>query len=191
MSLRTQIIKKLVAIQMSGWAEGTIEEQRARQNRMLQYMRLPVDTQCQPVDANGVSSEWISVLDVPMLDATSSVVLYLHGGAYALGSVDIHREFISRLAGTTRTCILAINYRLAPEHPYPAALEDTLAAYQWLLDAGYASSQIVIAGDSAGGGLTLAALVALRDAGDPLPAGAVCISPMKVFGYNWAKSSGM
>ncbi len=105
------------------------------------------------------------------------VILYLHGGAYALGSINVHREYLSRLAIETRRRVFAINYRLAPEHPFPAALEDSLKAYHWLLSQGYDSSEIAIAGDSAGGGLALSTLVALRDASEPLPACAVVISP--------------
>jgi acetyl esterase/lipase len=89
----------------------------------------------------------------------------------------VHRAFLAQLARATGTRVLAVDYRLAPEHPYPAALEDAVAAYRWALDAGYAPSQVVVAGDSAGGGLALATVVALRDAGAPLPAGAVCLSP--------------
>jgi acetyl esterase/lipase len=105
------------------------------------------------------------------------MILYLHGGAYALGSINVHRELLARLARATHMRVLAVDYRLAPEHPYPAALEDTAAAYRWALDAGCAPSRIVVAGDSAGGGLALATLAALRDAGAPLPAGTVCLSP--------------
>jgi acetyl esterase/lipase len=119
-----------------------------------------------------VPAEWIEASDADL-----GVILYLHGGAYALGSINSHREIVARLARTTKMRGLAIDYRLAPEHPYPAALEDAIAAYLWLLTQGYDPSQIIIAGDSAGGGLALGTLVTLRDAGKPLPAGAVCISP--------------
>jgi acetyl esterase/lipase len=103
--------------------------------------------------------------------------VYLHGGAFALGSIDVFREWVARLARATKTRALLIGYRLAPEHPYPAALDDTAAAYLWLLQEGVAPSEIILAGDSAGGGLALSTLVSLRDTGRPLPAGAVCISP--------------
>jgi acetyl esterase/lipase len=171
-SLRTQIVKKLVSIQMSGWSEGSIEEQRTRQEKTVRYARLPANIHCRPVNAGGVPAEWI---EAP--DADREVILYLHGGAYALGSINVHRELVARLAHSTKMRALAINYRLAPEHPYPAALEDATTVYLWLLNEGVDPSKTIIAGDSAGGGLALAALVALRDAGEPLPAGAVCISP--------------
>lgn len=172
MSIQAKIIKKLMPRLMSGWSEGPIEEQRARQEKSNRFTKLPADTICQPVDADGVLAEWI---DAP--DAVSGAFLYLHGGAYALNSINTHRELVARLTHATKLRGLAIDYRLAPEHPHPAALEDALAAYRWLLTEGFTPSQIVIMGDSAGGGLALATLIALRDAGEPLPAGAICISP--------------
>ncbi len=172
MSIRNKIIKKLVSFLMSGWSKGTIEEQRTRQEKMSKYAKLPADIQCQPINVEGISAEWINAPDADL-----GVILYLHGGAYALGSINVHREFIARLALATKMRCLAINYRLAPEHPFPAALEDATAAYHWLLTQGVDPSQIIIAGDSAGGGLALVTMVTLRDAGEQLPAGAVCISP--------------
>ena len=172
MSLRNTLIKKLIAFLMSGWAEGTITEQRARQEKLSKYTRLPVEIQYHPVDADGVPAEWIE-----RTESNLGVILYLHGGAYALGSITGHREWTARLAQATRMRCLALNYRLAPEHPFPAALEDAIASYHWLLAQGVEPSDIIIAGDSAGGGLALSTLVKLRDAGEQLPAGAVCLSP--------------
>lgn len=172
MSLQAKIVKRLLRFQFSGWSQGSIEEQRARNERSTRLNRLPADVHCHHVFADGVAAEWIQVPD-----ADWGVILYLHGGAYALGSISTHREFVARLARAAGMRGLAINYRLAPEHPFPAAMEDATAAYEWLLGIGVEPSRIVVAGDSAGGGLALAALVALRDTGKPLPAGAVCISP--------------
>jgi acetyl esterase/lipase len=122
---------------------------------------------------DGTPGEWISTPT-----ATNGLtILYLHGGGYVIGSINTHREMISRLARASGARALAIDYRLAPEHPFPAAVEDATKAYRWLLKQGVPSEKIVVAGDSAGGGLTVATLVALRDAGDRLPAAAVCISP--------------
>ena len=149
-----------------------MEEQRAWHAESAKYTRLPADVRYQHVSADGMPAEWI---ETPGADR--GVILYLHGGAYALGRIATYREFVARLARATRMRGLAIDYRLAPEHPFPAALEDATAAYGWLLTQGHDPAQIIIGGDSAGGGLVLAALVALRDAGKPLPAGAVCISP--------------
>ena len=179
MSIRTRILRKLVALSMSGWSKGSVEAQRARQEQALRFARLPADVRCRPVRVEGVPAEWIEApgTDAGTPGASPGALLYLHGGAFALGSIGIFREWVARLARATSTPALLIDYRLAPEHPYPAALEDATAAYLWLLREGIAPSEIILAGDSAGGGLALSTLVGLRDAGRPLPAGAVCISP--------------
>ena len=172
MGIRTKIINKLVALQMSGWSRGSIEAQRTRQERALRFVRLPADILCRATNAEGVPAEWIQAPG-----ADSGVLLYLHGGAFCLGSINSSREWVARLARATNMRALVIDYRLAPEHPYPAALNDATAAYLWLFKTGSEPSQIILAGDSAGGGLALSTLARLRDAGHPLPAGAVCISP--------------
>lgn len=112
----------------------------------------------------------------PLSVSHDGVVLYLHGGGFAFAS-RAHDALIAAIAGSTRTRVLALDYRLAPEHVFPAQLDDALAGYRRLLADGVAPDRIVLAGDSAGGNLTLALLLSLRDAGDPLPAGAVCIAP--------------
>jgi monoterpene epsilon-lactone hydrolase len=109
--------------------------------------------------------------------AREQCILYLHGGGYFAMSPQTHRSLTSRLAAASRAPLFALDYRLAPEHPFPAALEDALAAWHALIAAGTPPSRIIVAGDSAGGGLALALLVALRDAGDELPAAAVLFSP--------------
>jgi phosphinothricin tripeptide acetyl hydrolase len=105
------------------------------------------------------------------------VVLYLHGGGYVIGSPRSHRHLAAAIAAAGQASALLLDYRLAPEHPYPAAVDDATAAYRWLLEQGVAPGHVVIGGDSAGGGLTVATLLALRDPRLPLPAGGVCISP--------------
>jgi acetyl esterase/lipase len=172
MSIRTRILNKLVAWQMSGWSKGSVIAQRARQEHTSKYAPLPADMHCQPVSVAGIPAEWIQAPD-----ARPGALLYLHGGAFSLGSIAVFREWAARLARATKTRALLIGYRLAPEHPYPAALDDVTAAYRWLLQKGVEPSKIILAGDSAGGGLALSALVSLRDAGCPLAAGTVCISP--------------
>lgn len=131
------------------------------------------ETKCTPVNAGGVPAEWIAASGA----ADDRVLLYLHGGGYVMGSIATHREMVARLSKAAGVRALALDYRLAPENPFPAAVEDATAAYRWLLSQGIQPSHIVVAGDSAGGGLTLATLVALRDAKVPLPAAGVCISP--------------
>ena len=125
------------------------------------------------VEANGVPCEMLS----PTGARVGHTIVYLHGGGYCWGSLASHRPLASRIAVACGTRVLLVDYRLAPEHRFPAPLEDVTAAWRWLLDTGRDPAKTALAGDSAGGGLTLATLVALRDAGEPLPAGAVMISP--------------
>ncbi len=128
----------------------------------------------QPALAGFFSGEWVTT----PASAPERVILYLHGGGYVSGSPSTHVAITARLAKEAQARIFALDYRLAPEHPFPAQIEDAWAAYWWLLtEQGVKPTQIIVAGDSAGGGLTVALLLALRDAGMPLPAGAVCLSP--------------
>ncbi|GAA4355113.1 hypothetical protein GCM10023185_17700 [Hymenobacter saemangeumensis] len=122
---------------------------------------------------NRLDAEWLRPRNAP----ASRVMLYLHGGGYVLGSLNTHRSLVGSLAQRCGLNILTINYRKAPDHPFPAALDDARRAYRWLLRQGYQPHNIVLAGDSAGGGLALALLLALRDAGDAMPAAAVGLSP--------------
>jgi acetyl esterase/lipase len=121
----------------------------------------------------GLTSEWLT----PQAPAKGKVLLYLHGGAYIMGNFATHRQLVSYIARACGVKTLLPEYRLAPEHPFPAAIEDALSVYRSLRDDGYAPGDIVVAGDSAGGGLTMALLLSLRDAGEPMPAGAVLFSP--------------
>ncbi|WP_009478630.1 alpha/beta hydrolase [Rhodococcus sp. JVH1] len=125
-------------------------------------------------NANGVDVEWTRV---PGCDR-SQVVLYLHGGGYSIGSIEGYRDFCARISEGSGSAVLSVGYRLAPEHRFPAALDDAVTAYRWLIDSGVHADRIVVAGDSAGGGLTVSMMVALRDAAIALPAAAVCISPL-------------
>ena len=131
----------------------------------------------------GVSFEWTSLAEVPTLlvcpegARDDAALVYLHGGGYVMGSPDSHRALTARLATLLGCPVYSIDYRLAPEHPHPAAVTDSTTAYRALLERGLAPSRLAIAGDSAGGGLTIATLVKLRDDGVPLPAAAVAISP--------------
>ena len=149
----------------------TIEEQRAG----MEAFARPVaeDVACEPVEVDGIAAEWVSIRGVE----PQRTILYLHGGGYVLGSIKTHREVVSRIARASGARALLIDYRLGPENVFPAAVDDAVAAYRWLRGQGVPANEIVIAGDSAGGGLTLATLVALRDAGDELPAAGVGISP--------------
>ena len=153
--------------------ELPIEEQRAEIEANSTQFPVAPDVRCQPVDADGVPAEFIAT---PESDE-GRVIYYLHGGGYMVCSINTHREVVSRIARAAQARALLIGYRLAPENPFPAAVEDSVTGYRWLLSRSVDPNRIVIAGESAGGGLTMATLVALRDAGDPLPAAAVAISP--------------
>jgi monoterpene epsilon-lactone hydrolase len=133
---------------------------------------LPNDVLVTAVDAYGVPAYW---LDVP--GAGRAVLLYVHGGGYSLGSLHSHGPLAAALGRATRRRVLFCEYRLAPEHRFPAAVEDVATVWRWLGTADVDPASVVAAGDSAGGGLVLGLLHAVRDAGGPLPAGAVLMSP--------------
>jgi acetyl esterase/lipase len=152
---------------------ASVEEMRKGMEAMTTLTPLPEGTVCAAVSADGVPCEWTTA---PGADE-SRAILYLHGGGYVIGSIATHRSLVARLSGASGARALSVDYRLAPEHPFPAAVDDATTAYRWLLSQGLDPARVVVAGDSAGGGLTVATLLALRDAGDPLPAAAVCLSP--------------
>lgn len=135
---------------------------------------IPEDVKIKIIDAGGVPAEWQTVSGA----IENRVLLYIHGGGMVMGSPNSHRLLTVALGEVTKMRVLSVDYRLAPEHPYPAPLEDCTAVYNWLLSTGIKPENIVIAGDSAGGNLTLTTLIKLRDDGTPLPAGAVCLSPV-------------
>lgn len=151
----------------------SVEQMRAGLEAMTQMAPLPPDVQCEPVDVAGVPGEWVTVPE----STTDRSILYLHGGGYVIGSIRTHRDLAQRIARASRGRVLLVDYRLAPEHPHPAAVEDATKAYRWMLDRGIQPARMAIAGDSAGGGLTVATLVALRDAKVPVPAAGVLLSP--------------
>ncbi len=156
-----------------GGANATPEALREAMSSNTGMMVLPDDVAIEPVVANGVPGEWVRVPG----GATDAALLYLHGGGYVIGSPSTHRNLCATLARLAGLAVLSLDYRLAPENPHPAAVLDATAAYAWLTSQGFAPERIAIAGDSAGGGLTLATLVKLRDDGVAQPAAAVAISP--------------
>jgi monoterpene epsilon-lactone hydrolase len=135
---------------------------------------LPRGVTTRAATADGVPVEWIE----PAEPASDAVVLYLHGGGWIFGWYPSHRSLVARICEAASCRALAVDYRLAPEHPFPAALEDCVTAYRWLAGSGVSPRRIVIAGDSAGGNLVLTTLMTLRDAGEAMPAAGVCLSPM-------------
>ncbi|HAH10137.1 MAG TPA: alpha/beta hydrolase [Alphaproteobacteria bacterium] len=145
-------------------------------------------TEVSPVLISSMRGEWV----IPDGAAARRVILYFHGGGFIAGSPEGHRPFVARLAQASGARILVPQYRLAPEHPYPAALRDAADAYRWLLSQGLLPQHVIFAGDGSGGGLALATLLALRNAGLPLPAAAVCFSPwadLTMSGWSMLKNS--
>ncbi|MFZ4523713.1 MAG: alpha/beta hydrolase [Bacteroidales bacterium] len=137
------------------------------------YAKIPKDVTIKEQIIEGVKSEWL----IPNGADAEKVILYVHGGGYVSGSCSDHRGFVSKFARNTGVKNLIFEYRLAPENPFPAGLEDSVNIYQWLLSSGFQPENILIAGESAGGGLCLAILLALKERGIVLPAAAVAISP--------------
>jgi epsilon-lactone hydrolase len=140
--------------------------------RGLQYGVAP-DVAVEPINANGVRAEWTST---PQADRDAAL-LYLHGGGFVIGSLDSHRHLVAEAGRAAKAYALALDYRLAPEHPFPAAVEDAVSGYRYLLSRGYKPGRIAVAGDSAGGGLVVSAMIAIRDAGLTQPGCGWCISP--------------
>jgi epsilon-lactone hydrolase len=134
---------------------------------------LAADVKVEKVSAIGVPAEWTSTQGV----ARDAAILYVHGGGYLLGSLDSHRHMVAELGRAANCVVLALDYRLAPEHPFPAAVEDAVAGYRFLLAQGFKPGRIALAGDSAGGGLVVATMVAIREAGLAQPGCGWCLSP--------------
>ncbi|CAO4195191.1 alpha/beta hydrolase [Methylorubrum extorquens] len=142
-----------------------LTERRARVDALAADYALPPDVRVEPIDAHGVPAEWTST---PAANG-ECVILFLHGGGYVSGSLKSHRHMVAQAGREALARTLALGYRLAPEHPFPAALDDALTGYRFLLASGIAPARIALAGESAGGGLALATALSLREAGLPLP----------------------
>jgi acetyl esterase/lipase len=154
-------------------ATQDVIDSRARFEKMGAFLGGAPDAKVETVDVDGVPAEWVSAADV---DA-SRAILYLHGGGYAIGSLNTHRRLAFDISAASGARVLLLDYRLAPEHPFPAAVDDAAKGWRWLLKQGFPANKLAIAGDSAGGGLTIATLINLRDQKLGLPACAVAISP--------------
>jgi epsilon-lactone hydrolase len=152
-------------------AESVVEEREAW-TALCRSLDVAPGTNWNEVDAGGVRAAWVESSPDP-----KPTILYCHGGAFAIGSSWHNRGMLSLLAEAADARVLGVDYRLAPEHPFPAGFDDTLAAYLWLLEQGIDPASLILAGDSCGANLVIAAAVAARDAGHPLPAALACISP--------------
>ena len=168
-----KVIADVVATFGSWGPQTTLAEMRKGWDDLFSNVKPSVGAKTEKVDAGGVKAEWMTAPGA----ATDRAILYFHGGGYVLGSIHSHRDMCERLSRAAQARVLALDYRLAPEHPFPAAVEDARAAYRWLLKQGLSPKRIALAGDSAGGGLTFATLLALKQHGDPLPACAAPLSP--------------
>lgn len=151
----------------------TVAERRAAMDAAGEMGALPTGCFHEPVTLGGVRCERV----VPQGAVAGRAILYLHGGAYTAGSPRSHRPMVARIAEAARSVAVAADYRLGPEHRFPAAVEDAVAAYKALLDGGSDPRRLIVAGDSAGGGLALALVLALKGEGAPQPAGVFVISP--------------
>ena len=169
-------LENLVALIRSGppLGSGDVAGMRAAAEGMGQLLPIDPEVSFSPVDAGSVPAEWA---DAPGVDG-AHVLLYLHGGGYVSGSIPAYRSLAARLSRAAKARVLLVDYRLAPEHPFPAAVDDAVAAYEWLLARGFLAKHIAVVGDSAGGGLAAALLLSLRDNLLPTPLAGVLISPM-------------
>jgi acetyl esterase/lipase len=152
----------------------SIEKLRGLDAVLIRSQMPPRGTRVSAVALNGLSGEWILGPGAGP-DAT---ILHLHGGAFVSGSPATHRELVARISASAGVRVLSVDYRLAPEHPFPAAVEDTLVAYRWLLDQGCTPSHLILGGESSGGGLALQALLSMKRDGIPLPCAAFFLSPV-------------
>lgn len=153
--------------------------------RMEYYMAAgpPLKIRTEPVSTNGVSAEWVIPGRANSEANTGPILYYLHGGGYIAGSLSTHRRFVARMVEALGMRGFHIDYRLAPENPFPAAVEDCFTAYQWLLRNGVSPASLVIGGESAGGAFVMTTLLQARDRGLPLPAAGFCLSPHVDFGF--------
>lgn len=177
-SEQARAIHRDLAVQRREAASGppavlSLAEQRAMAERVADSTTEPSGVTYDDVDAGGVPAQWVT----PDGAVTGRVLLYFHGGGYGFCSVRSHRKLVGHLARAGGCRALSVDYRLAPEHPHPAALADALTAYRWVLEQGTEPGQIVVAGDSAGGGIAVALLLKARDEGLPLPGAGVLLSP--------------
>ncbi|MEW6472396.1 MAG: alpha/beta hydrolase [Actinomycetota bacterium] len=154
--------------------DAPLAAQRERFEAVTAKAPLPAGVTYSAVDAGGVRAEWV---EPPDAGSAAPTLLYFHGGGYGMGSVNTIRPLVSQLAVAASARVLSVDYRLAPEHPWPAAVEDAVAAFRWLLEQGVEPLTVAFGGDSAGGGLTVTSLLAAKDRGLPMPAAGVCISP--------------
>lgn len=165
-------VRKMLA-EMRGPDTPPVEQERAMMDGISQLFPLTADFVVEPGKVGGIEGDWVRKRGV----RSDAALLYLHGGGYRIGSPLSHRHVVGALSAAANIPVFAANYRLAPEEPFPAAVDDATAAYRGLINLGYAPNRLAIAGDSAGGGLTIATLVSAKQKSVPMPAAAAVISP--------------
>jgi monoterpene epsilon-lactone hydrolase len=159
---------------ISGSAEELdIRKERIKLEKTAGMFRYSQDVQLKPVSIHDLPAEWIIPTDL----VANRTILYFHGGSYNAGSIKTHRVLVANIASASKARLLIVDYRLAPEFPFPAAIEDAKLAYEWLLENGCSPNEVILVGDSAGGGLTLALLHSIKKSKLRMPAAAVCLSP--------------
>lgn len=176
LSVRSRLVRALIVEgymkKILNFGTKTVTEIRQKETALP----VPRGTSVTKTTIAELPAEWIRAANVP--EGNKPVILYFHGGGFVSGSCDTHRGLVVSISKASRTRVLLIEYRLAPENKYPAANDDCLAAYRFLINNGISSKNIILGGDSAGGALVLMTLLSLRDAGDQLPAAAFLLSPL-------------
>jgi epsilon-lactone hydrolase len=190
-SLQAKMVKAYLRIKrvFSGPVTALdIPKERAIMETQAAYFKALAAFQSRPLVVNGIRAEWIK----PSGTVHGRILLYLHGGAYYAGSIQAHKPLAVNTGWAAKAQVLLIDYSLAPERPFPSALKDAKASYEWLLEQGYRPDEILVAGDSAGGGLALALMLTLRDHALPFPAAVLCYSPwtdLAMMGESYTRNS--
>jgi len=187
-SLRARLLNAFLRVTTKSMWKPDLDIVKVRSHAAKMDARIarkPLPVAVEDVEIAGVRATWIGERSL----SERGTLLYLHGGAWSIHLPGVYRKFATILSSLTGMRVLLPDYRLAPEHPFPAGVDDCLAVYRWLIDRGYASRPLVVAGDSAGGSLTLVTLMRARDAMLPMPDCAVLLSPstdLAVSGPSWS-----
>lgn len=175
-SLQAQFLKLFLKVDriFSGSADDLdVNKERLALEKTARMFIFPKDVREEIISVNGFSALWV----IPYNYQTNRTILYFHGGSYNAGSIKTHRHLVANIAVASKARALIVEYRLAPENPFPAAIQDAKTSYEWLIDNGCPPKNIILAGDSAGGGLILALLHSIKSSNMKMPAAAVCLSP--------------
>ena len=174
-SIRSFVIREVgrIIMKRANQNRGTITEQRKSMEALIKWVKVSKLVHVEKLNADSVEIEKISYANADK----ENIIMHLHGGGYTTGSINTYRILEASISKPSKSLVILPEYKLAPEYPFPSAINDALKVYRWILKQGIKSSNIIISGDSAGGGLAVATVMSLRDNGEPLPAGIICISP--------------